>query len=172
MTLHLLTLTLSTSTPVSGDCIVYFHHCPKLVAGSKPKLIYATGQTLAGIYAQCAQYNSVVLHGIDMLLPLKLASVPQIVNTVRGLSQDKQLTVILNSDDTLRTGEHASLLQSLAHTAHRITNLRALPSGRDREYAGMARFSAGAFFSNASKEEIKQGERLFRYGEDMMSATL
>ncbi|ORY78967.1 hypothetical protein BCR37DRAFT_394323 [Protomyces lactucae-debilis] len=170
MPLHLLTVTLATSTLVAGDCIVYWQNRPRLAPSSaKAKLIDATSQTLADIYSQLVPSNRIVLHGIDLLLPLKLASAQQIVTAVRALSATKHITVIINADDALRQTDHAFLLQTLLHAAHQITNLRALPSGRDREFAGMARTAAGAMHYESGLPDIKHGERLFRYGEDLTS---
>lgn len=127
--------------------------------------------TLEAVWQVVLPYQSVTLIGLDLLLPLKLASVYQILSFVRGLSDEKDVTVIINSDDSLRSdeGEHEVLLKSLAYVSTSVTALRALPSGRDKEFAGMARFTRGYTCEGSGN---KEGERLYRYGENMMAAVL
>lgn len=173
MPIKLLLHTLSTSTPVAGDCCVYWQNAPKLTSpASKTKLIDATPLTLESIWKLLASYGSVTLVGIDLLLPLKLATAHQVLAFIRALADQKDVAVILNSDDALRAaqGEQEVLLRSLAHSSETVTALRPLPSGRDREFAGMARFTRGYRCQNASG--FREGERLYKYQEDMMSATL
>lgn len=170
MTVSLILHTSSTSTSVTGDCCVFWQNAPKLaLTSSQTKLIDATPLSLEEVWAAVFQYPSVTLSGIDVLLPLRSVSVYQILSFIRGLSDDKTVTVILNSDDSLRSeqGDHEILLKSLAHSAISITALRALPSGRDKEFAGMFRRTQGY---NRQAGGVKEGERLYRYRENMMTA--
>lgn len=162
--IQLLLHTLTTSTPVKGDVIVYWQNRPKYQ--HKPRLIDATTLTLDEIHQQVwsLQPQTLVLVGIDLLLPLKQASVQAILLFIRSLSRF-ETTVILNSDDALRTGDHEVLLTSLAHSASSVTALRALPSGRDKEYAGLVRVTRGITTGT-------EGERLYRYQEQMMNAII
>ncbi|CCG82104.1 protein of unknown function [Taphrina deformans PYCC 5710] len=182
MPIRLLLHTLATSTPVTGDCIVFWQNAPKLVPTASPtspsstpspppKLIDATPLTIEQIWPMAIQYQKITLIGVDLLLPLKLATPHHIVSFIRSLSHDRQVTVILNSDDALRgKNDHDLLLRTLAHAADRVTALRELPSGRDKEFAGMVRFSRGV--SCRSSPDFSEGERLYKYRENMMDATL
>lgn len=199
MPLHLLLHTLSTSSPVAGSCVVYWQNPPRLLPGAVPKttLVDATPLTLDQIWPRLRNHRTVTLVGIDVLLPLKVVSPQQVVSFVRALSEDdddddqddtdnvvggrddrrRTVTVLLNADDALRSSpEHDLLLRSLAHAASRVTALRALPSGRDREFAGMARFTRGGHACRRRRDRddaaFIEGERLYTYGEDMMTATL
>lgn len=170
MTIKLLLHTLSTSTPVIGECCVYWQNAPK--ASAATKLIDATPLTLETIWPLIKDYRTVVIAGIDLLLPLKAASAYQVLSFVRALGTDREVTVLVNSDDSLRSGqsEQEVLLKSLAHSASEVVALRSLPSGKDKDYAGMVRFTRG--YACTSSTKFKEGERLFKYQENMIDAVL
>lgn len=172
MVLSLLVHTVSTSTVVDGDCCIYWQNAPKLASSTqKTKLIDATPLSLDAVWEAASHYDNIKLLGIDLLLPLKLVSVYQVLSFIRGLADEKNVTVIVNSDDSLRSdqGDHELLLKTLSHASDSITALRALPSGRDKEFAGMVRFTRG---HTCQLSGSREGERLYKYGENMMSAIL
>ena len=171
MPLTLLLHTLTTNTSVTGDIVVYWQNRPTWPTHQKPKiLIDATPLTLDQVLTtiQSSQGNTVTLIGLDVLLPLKNVPISTLIGFIRTISTARPTTLILNSDDALRSGDHETLLITMAHGADKVIALRALPSGRDKEYAGMVRVTRGY----RCDRSVVEGERLYKYGECMMDAII
>lgn len=180
MTLHLLLQTLTTSTKVKSDVVVFWQNQPAFDAQRKPKhLIDATPLTLEQIYKQILSYGdaieNVALIGLDVLIPLKQSSLHTILTFIRTVSATfASTTVVINTDDALRHSEHEVLLKTLCQSASSITALRGLPSGRDKEFAGLVRITRGVSCNSepGHDHDIIEGQRLYRYNENMMGAII
>ncbi len=189
--IHLITHTTTTSTPVTGHCIVFWQNKPKSAfregsSANKPGLqtssvfIDASPTDLTSLYHSLVDgvYKTITIVGIDILIPLGLATAAQILLficlisdiKVQGQNNRIKITVIVNADDALSSGEHEILVKRLVMCSVDVTSMRALPSGRDKEFAGMVKRTRGGQYIllEPSERTLIESETLYRFGENLM----
>ncbi|BFZ53187.1 hypothetical protein PYCC9005_000210 [Savitreella phatthalungensis] len=178
MSLALITQTLTTThVPIDADLIIAWRDCTAKrrtesgqAAGAVAPLgpattpiIDATPLKLDQVIAKVlAASGRTALVGLDVLLAQRRHSAARLLALCRGLaSQRKHIVVVLNADTAVRQDpEHEYFLQQILHSATEpVISIRAIPSGRDKDFAGMARVSR----PSSCKDIDDEGERLVGY---------
>lgn len=151
MSLRLVAHTLTTYGGALDDValILYWRDYGPIAASARvaARAIDATVIPLEQVYKRClSSGGSVALVGIDILLATRRHSAAQLLALIKALARETDVTVVVAADDAVRQdNEHEYFLQQLLHAAtEEMLAVRAIPSGRDRVYAGMMRTSRPA----------------------------